>query len=117
VGVPQKIISIFGGQTALAESLHTKQSTVQYWARTGGIPSKWHRAIIEAAVLRGLPITGADLIQAGATGLAEPVVLPEAKWPGLLQVQGDEVPCYVLDDGRRVITRTGALNFLTQGKG
>lgn len=117
MGIAQKIISTFGGQTALAESLHTKQSTVQYWARTGNIPAKWHRSIIEAAVLRGLPIVGGDLVRGGVVSPVESYRIPEAKWPGLLPVQEDEVPCYVLDDGRRVITRTGALNFLTQGKG
>jgi hypothetical protein len=43
--------------------------------------------------------------------------VPEARWPGLLPVGDEELPCFVLDDGRRVITRTGALNFLTGGKG
>ena len=42
---------------------------------------------------------------------------PVAKWPGLLSVGEQEVPVYVLEDGRRVISRTGALNFLTGGKG
>ena len=35
----------------------------------------------------------------------------------MLVVADQELPCFVLDDGRRVITRTGALNFLTGGKG
>lgn len=45
----QAMISRFGGQTALAEALHTKQSTVQYWAKIGNIPAKWHKPLIEAA--------------------------------------------------------------------
>ena len=112
----QHIISRFGGQTALAEELHTKQSTVQYWAKTGTIPAKWHGSLIDAAVRRGIPISKKDFAIAKAEETASSR-LPEAKWPGLLPVAGDEVPCYVLDDGRRVITRTGALNFLTGGKG
>jgi len=113
----QSIVSRFGGQTALAEALHTKQSTVQYWTKTGNIPAKWHRPIVEAAVRRGLSVTSSDFnapIDIPETAITK---VPEAKWPGLLPVAGDEVPCYVLDDGRRVITRTGALNFLTGGKG
>jgi hypothetical protein len=40
--------------------------------------------------------------------------LPIAKWPGNL---GIGISCYVLEDGRRVISRTGATDFLTGGKG
>lgn len=43
--------------------------------------------------------------------------LPIARWPGILQIGGVEVPCYVLHDGRRVITRTAATAVLTDGKG
>src|SRR5690606_7849930 len=94
----------------------TKQSTVQYWAKTGNIPAKWHKLIVEAALRRGLTVSSNDFVLAEETASGLPAT-PEAKWPGLLPVAGDEVPCYVLDDGRRVITRTGALNFLTGGKG
>lgn len=114
----QRIVARFGGQTALAEALHTKQSTVQYWTKTGKIPDKWHKPIVEAAVLRGLNVSPGDFspaVAVNAPGL--PTNAPEARWPGLLPVADDEVPCYVLEDGRRVITRTGALNFLTGGKG
>lgn len=114
----QKIISRFGGQTALAESLHTKQSTAQYWAKKGTIPTKWHKAIIQAALHRGINISPgdfspADEVEAGSTDVAAPV----AQWPGALLVGEDELPVYVLADGRRAMTRTGALNFLTGGKG
>jgi hypothetical protein len=113
----QRIISRFGGQTALAEAVHTKQSTIQYWAKTGTIPAKWHRKIAEAAVRRGINLSAGDfspLASIDDHGLPAP---PEARWPGVLTVADDELPCFVLDDGRRVITRTGALNFLTGGKG
>jgi P63C domain/Putative antitoxin of bacterial toxin-antitoxin system, YdaS/YdaT len=113
-----RVITRFGGQTALAEALRTKQSTVSYWAKTGNIPAKWHKPIIEMALRRGIEITPTDLSPVAAD--EKPNILiqpPEAKWPGLLIVGEDELPCYVLDDSRRVITRTGALNFLTGGKG
>jgi len=113
----QQIIARFGGQTALADEIHTKQSTVQYWTKTGNIPPKWHKPIVEAAVRRAVAISSADFAAAIDAGSSAPIKVPEAKWPGLLPVAGDELPCYVLDDGRRVITRTGALNFLTGGKG
>jgi P63C domain/Putative antitoxin of bacterial toxin-antitoxin system, YdaS/YdaT len=113
----QRIISRFGGQTALAEALHTKQSTVQYWAKTGIIPAKWHRQIVEAAVRRGINLSPAEFLPIIAVDMPGPPALPEARWPGTLTVVEEELPCFVLDDGRRVITRTGALNFLTGGKG
>ena len=43
-----------------------------------------------------------------------PSDLPVAKWPGKLQIG---IACYVLDDERRIISRTGATDFLTEGKG
>jgi hypothetical protein len=114
----QRIIARFGGQSALAEALHTKQSTVQYWAKIGSIPVKWHRQIAEAAVRRGIILSGGDFSPLATVDTPSvPVALPEARWPGILPVAEEELPCFVLDDGRRVITRTGALNFLTAGKG
>lgn len=40
--------------------------------------------------------------------------LPVAKWPGELQIG---ISCYVLTDGRRVISRNSATDFLTEKKG
>lgn len=113
----QRIISKFGGQTALAEALHTKQSTVQYWAKAGTIPAKWHKGIVEVAVRRGISVAPSDFSPASETAEGAVVVPPVAQWPGNLQVLDQELPVYVLSDSRRVITRTGALNFLTNGKG
>src|SRR5712692_3923923 len=48
---------------------------------------------------------------------ADPNRLPEAKWKGVLRLVGVEVPCYVLDDGQRVIGRTSATEMLTGIKG
>jgi P63C domain-containing protein len=119
VNSAQRIITRFGGQTALAEAIHTKQSTVSYWAKTGAVPAKWHKPIVAAALHRGIEVTPAEfgpLAAIESEGRAA-IATPEAKWPGMLVVIDDELPCYVLEDGRRVITRTGALNFLTGGKG
>lgn len=113
----QKIISRFGGQTSLAEALHTKQSTVQYWSKRGQIPVKWHKPIVEAAVLRGISVEPSDLSPLSADDKTSEITPPEAAWPGALLIGDAELPCYVLNDGRRVITRTGGLNFLTGGKG
>jgi len=43
--------------------------------------------------------------------------LPEAKHWGVLRLNNAEIPCYVLDDGRRVIGRTSATEMLTGIKG
>lgn len=112
----QKVILKFGGQSGLAKLLERPQSTVQYWARCGSIPAKWHQKIIDLAQTHGVSLAPADFV-AVAARTAEIARRPEAKWPGVLDVSGVEIPCYVLDDGRSVISRTGALNYLTGGKG
>src|ERR1017187_2139263 len=47
----------------------------------------------------------------------KPLNLPMARWPGVLIIGTSEIPCYVLEDGRRVITRTAATAVLTNEKG
>jgi hypothetical protein len=116
VNAAEQIISRFGGQSALAKALGTKQSTVQYWAKKGAIPAKWHSAIAEAAVASGVSVAAGDFSPLAAANVNVPAP-PQAQWPGVLEVAGEELPCYVLSDGRRVITRTGGLNFLTGGRG
>jgi hypothetical protein len=110
----QKIVARFGGQTALAEILGRPQSTIQYWTKTGTIPAKWHKPILTAAIGRGLSLSPSELTAVDVS-TPTPLRVPEAKWPGILDVAGVEIPCYVLGDGRRVISRTGALHFLAGG--
>ncbi|QGM97793.1 P63C domain-containing protein [Methylocystis parvus] len=43
--------------------------------------------------------------------------MPVARWRGNLNIVGMEVPCYVLDNGARVIGRTSATEVLTRVKG
>lgn len=62
------------------------------------------------------------LIQADAAGedaeFIEPSdALPIAHWRGVLNLVGVEVPCYVLDDGQKIIGRTSATEVLTGIKG
>ncbi|HYK04021.1 MAG TPA: P63C domain-containing protein [Thermoanaerobaculia bacterium] len=113
----QRIIARFGSQTALAGLIGRPQSTVQYWARTGSIPAKWHQQIIDRATERGLSLSPSDFAPVQVDSASVPVRRPEAKWPGTLDVAGVEIACYVLDDGRHVISRTGALHYLAGGKG
>lgn len=112
----QRIIMKFGGQTGLAKLLERPQSTVQYWSRTGAIPAKWHQKLIDLAQVHGVSISPIDF--AAVTEVNAVIARrPEAKWPGVLDVGGVEIACYVLDDGRHVISRTGALHYLAGGKG
>ena len=112
----QRIVAKFGGQSTLAGLLGRPQSTVQYWTKAGTIPAKWHMPIMRAAIDRGIALAANDFV-AVADEAAATVTPPEAKWPGTLDVMGAEIPCDVLDDGRRVISRTGALALLADGKG
>jgi hypothetical protein len=116
MNVAQRVIAKFGGQTALAELLGRPQSTIQYWTKAGMIPAKWHMPILRAAIDRGISISANDFVIT-ETEMVFTVKTPEAKWPGVLDIMGVEIPCYVLDDGRRVISRTGALTYLADGKG
>lgn len=45
--------------------------------------------------------------------LEDPGRLPEAKWKGVLRLTDLEIPCYVLDNGQRVIGRTSATEMLS----
>lgn len=47
----------------------------------------------------------------------EGIKLPEAKYKGLLNLVGMQIPCYVLENGQRVIGRTSATEMLTGIKG
>lgn len=42
--------------------------------------------------------------------------LPEARYPGVLNLAGAEIPVYVLSDGQRVIARIAATKVLTDSK-
>ncbi len=43
--------------------------------------------------------------------------MPTARWRGMLNIVGLEVPCYVLDTGEKIIGRTSATELLTGIKG
>jgi hypothetical protein len=110
----RNVVAQFGGQVKLAEAINTRQSTVSHWVKTGNIPAKWHTPILEAAAAAGVAIAASDLVSVASS----PVVttLPQAVASADMTV-GDEddapsVACYVLSDGRRVLSRTSALAAL-----
>ena len=51
------------------------------------------------------------------TDLASTPDLPVARWRGMLNLVGVDVPCYVLEDGQKIIGRTSATEALTGIKG
>jgi len=113
----QKVISKFGGQSSLAKMIGKGQSTVQHWSKTGVIPARWQPKLLDLAKFKGIQLSSYDFISQmppqdnGST-------LPIARWPGFLRlIESEELPCFVLDNGQRVITRTGATKLLAGGKG
>ena len=63
------------------------------------------------------PGENASVIYSPIVLSTENTQLPTARWPGVLTIGDIEIPVYVLDDGRRIISRTGATTVLTVGKG
>ena len=112
----ERVISKFGGQTALADAINKRQSTVQHWAKTGLIPAKWYGHILKRATALNIDLSASDLVEEVEV-LPPAAAKPVAKWWGDLQIGNAEIPVYVLDDGRRVLSRTGATGLLTGGKG
>ena len=58
----ERIIARFGGQSALANLLGRRQSTIQHWAKTGRIPSQWHRVLMTLAKDRGVILEAKDFV-------------------------------------------------------
>jgi hypothetical protein len=112
----QKIIEKFGGQSALAKLLGKGQSTIQHWASTGLIPAKWQPRLLALAGQQGIALGSSEFMEIKSNIEVLPK-LPEAKWMGYLPIGAAQLPVFVLDDGRRVISRTGATGILTKNKG
>jgi DNA-binding transcriptional regulator YdaS (Cro superfamily) len=50
------IVSLFGGQHAMARTLELPQSTISSWVKAARIPSKRIPAIVDAATRLDLPV-------------------------------------------------------------
>jgi myo-inositol-1-phosphate synthase len=61
------VIRRFGGQSALAQLLGRRQSTVEHWATTGRIPAQWHQPLLQLARERGIALEPRDLVGEGPT--------------------------------------------------
>jgi hypothetical protein len=112
-----KIINAFGGQVALAEAIGTRQSTVGYWLKANRVPGKWHSKILEAAALRGIAVNPGDFVTVPEAPTSIGLILPTARYAGVLEIGNEGIACYVLSDGRRVISRTSATTALSGIKG
>ncbi len=117
----QRVIEKFGGQSALARLIGKGQSTVAHWAKTGNVPSKWQPELLKVASESGIELSPGDFMDSpGYQSIQMPTgeqKLPRAKWMGTLPIGEAELPVFVLDNGVRVISRTGATGLLTDKKG
>lgn len=113
---PESIVSAFGGQSALAAVIGTRQSTVGYWIKSGRIPVRWHGKILAAAAERGIDVGAGHLAEVPMVPAEVIPALPIARYSGPLNI-GEEISCYVLSDGRRVLSRTSVASALTGIKG
>ena len=62
----KQIIERFGGQSALAQLLGKRQSTVQHWVRTARIPAQWHEKLLDLAHRQGIALEPKDFVAPGA---------------------------------------------------
>jgi len=66
----QRVIQRFGGQTALAQLLGRRQSTVEHWVGTGRIPAQWQATLMSLAREKGIPLEAKDFVVAGSHSIA-----------------------------------------------
>ncbi len=58
----EKVIEKFGGQSKLAKLIERRQSTVQYWAKSGIIPAQWQGELLLLAKRLHIDLGYEDLI-------------------------------------------------------
>src|SRR5262249_54080650 len=75
------------------------------------VEARWAKTKPEEGQLGSLEGVEADATEGSIEGL------PEAKYKGFLNILDLDMPCYVLDNGQRVIGRTSATEMLTAIKG
>lgn len=82
-------------------------------------PERRSEIAAEAARKRWSPEVAAEDVDTGAEeAISLPLEkLPIARWRGMLNLVGVDVPCYVLNDGQKLIGRTSATEVLTGIKG
>jgi myo-inositol-1-phosphate synthase len=58
------VIRRFGGQSALAQLLGRRQSTIEHWAATGRIPAHWQPTLMALARKKGISLEAKDFVTA-----------------------------------------------------
>jgi myo-inositol-1-phosphate synthase len=58
----EHVIRRFGGQSALANLLGRRQSTIEHWANTGRIPAQWHAPLMSLARQKGIVLEAKDFV-------------------------------------------------------
>lgn len=91
-----EIIDKFGGQSALANLLDKRQSTIQHWYNNR-IPAKWQGVILNLSKERGIKLKAEDFF-------IDPTI-PQAEHSGDLTIGDSIIECAVLGDGTRILTR------------
>ncbi|WAW07259.1 helix-turn-helix domain-containing protein [Oxalobacter formigenes] len=84
----KQLVSMYGGQTALAGLLGIRQSAVAYWVKNNKIPGKWHQEMLSIAQKKGIDISAVDLL---AVDLADkssgtPLINEQSGQPGQYHV-------------------------------
>ncbi len=77
----EQIINRFGGQSALANLLGRRQSTVQHWAKIGRIPAQWHDRLLSLGREKGVDLEPKDFVDQEI-----PFIAPAAGRLGILLV-------------------------------
>ncbi len=113
----QRIIEKFGGQTALAQLIGKGQSTVQYWAKAGTVPVKWHKKHLELAQKTGVSLAASDFIESDTPIVSQSADVPKATHWGELKIGENALPCYVLESGERVFSLKGVVVGLIETEG
>ncbi len=113
----QKIVSRFGGQSTLAGLLGRRQSTIQHWCKTGIIPAKWQRQLLESAVQAGIRLSAEDFVSQPDDVTMDVERIPKSTHWGELSIGEAKLPCYVLDNGERVFSLKGVVVGLTGVEG
>lgn len=101
------------GGKARAEAMTAEQRSEQ--ARKA-VQARWAKRKEQATTQPG-QVSPLEQDQPQKPEILEVESLPEAKYKGILDFMGLEIPCYVLETGQRVIGRTAATEALTGIKG
>src|SRR5258708_40312901 len=58
----ERVIRRFGGESALANLLGRRESTIEHWASTGRTPAQWHGPLMSLARKKGIVLEAKDFV-------------------------------------------------------